>query len=218
MSYFININDFKGRYKISASTYKIQDFQAYLDQVEKQLIVEDFGITFYDDLALNISKEKYQDLLVSGYKDYLLGVNYFYYVRDAFTNTSTGNVKLNNSNSNNLTPNMDVSIPMDRFNLGVDYFNRGAMDFLNDNAVKSLLIKTASDLSGGLMFLELEEVEYLYVNDIVTINKVDYTVQSVDDVNDTITLFANGIKPGQKVIYTPFTSSYFEKKQLISPF
>tara|TARA_R110002020_G_scaffold280879_1_gene496642 strand:- start:136 stop:792 length:657 start_codon:yes stop_codon:yes gene_type:complete len=218
MSYLININDFKGRYRIAVSSFNTLKFQEYIDQVEQQIIVEDFGIDFYDDIEDNVSKDKYQDLIKSGYKDYLLGSVYFYYQRDAFLSTSTGNVKINNSNSVNVPDAMNGAIAKDRYNLGVNYYNKGALDFLNDNAVKSLLIKTANDLSGGLMFLEVAEIEYLYVNDIISINRVDYVVQNVDNINDSITILATGIKAGQKVIYLPFESTYFDKKHIITPF
>ena len=218
MSYLININDFKGSYRIAVSSFNTLKFQEYIDQVEQQIIVEDFGIDFYDDIEDNVSKDKYQDLIKSGYKDYLLGSVYFYYQRDAFLSTSTGNVKINNSNSVNVPDAMNGAIAKDRYNLGVNYYNKGALDFLNDNAVKSLLIKTANDLSGGLMFLEVAEIEYLYVNDIISINRVDYVVQNVDTINDTITILATGIKAGQKVIYLPFESTYFDKKHIITPF
>lgn len=218
MSYLININDFKGRYRIAVSSFNTLKFQDYINQVEQQIIVEDFGINFYDDIEDNVSKDKYQDLIKSGYKDYLLGSVYFYYQRDAFLSTSTGNVKINNSNSVNVPDAMNGAIAKDRYNLGVNYYNKGALDFLNDNAVKSLLIKTANDLSGGLMFLEVAEIEYLYVNDIISINRVDYVVQNVDTINDSITILATGIKAGQKVIYLPFESTYFDKKHIITPF
>jgi len=218
MSYLININDFKGRYRIAVSSFNTLKFQEYIDQVEQQIIVEDFGINFYDDIEDNVSKDKYQDLIKSGYKDYLLGSVYFYYQRDAFLSTSTGNVKINNSNSVNVPDAMNGAIAKDRYNLGVNYYNKGALDFLNDNAVKSLLIKTANDLSGGLMFLEVAEIDYLYVNDIISINRVDYVVQNVDTINDTITILATDIKAGQKVIYLPFESTYFDKKHIITPF
>jgi hypothetical protein len=218
MSYLININDFKGRYRIAVSSFNALKFQEYIDQVEQQIIVEDFGLSFYSDIEINPTKDKYQDLINSGYKEYLLGSIYFYYQRDAFLSTSTGNVKINNSNSINVPDAMNGAIAKDRYNLGVNYYNKSSLDFLNDNAVKSFLIKSATDLSGGLMFLEIDDFDYLYVNDVITINRVDYLVQNIDEINESVTILATGIKAGQKLIYLPFTNPYFENKLLITPF
>lgn len=218
MSYLININDFKGRYRIAVSSFNTLKFQEYIDQVEQQIIVEDFGLSFYSDIEINPTKDKYQDLIKSGYKEYLLGSIYFYYQRDAFLSTSTGNVKINNSNSINVPDAMNGAIAKDRYNLGVNYYNRGALDFLNDNAVKSFKITSSLNLGNNLYQLSILEIDYLYVNDVIRINNIDFTIQSIDDIASTITIISNVDLSGQKLIYDPFVNVYFDKKQLITPF
>ena len=218
MSYLVNINDFKGRYRIAVASFNVSNFQSYIDQTEEQIITEDFDTDFYNDIVSNSSKDKYQDLLTSGYKDYLLGSIYFYYQRDAFLSSSTGNVKINNSNSVNVPDAMNGAIAKDRYNLGVGYYNRGAVDFLNDNAVKSYSILSSSDLGGGLAQLDLLEIDYLYANDVVRINNIDYVVQSVDDIGNSITILTNEDLTGSKVVYDPFVNVFFENKILITPF
>jgi len=218
MSYLINKNDFKGRYRIAVSSFNTATFEEYLNQVEEQIITDDFGTDFYADVETNATKSKYQDLLDSGYKDYLLGACYFYYQRDNFLSTSSGNSQINNSNAVNVTSQFNSSLASDRYNLGVGYFNRGALDFLNDNAVKSELISSSTDLGGGLIRLDVLDVEYLYANDYVKINGLEYLVNAVDDVANTITITATGDFTGQKVIYLPFTEPYFEEKLLITQF
>lgn len=218
MSYLININDFKGRYRIAVSTFNTLKWQEYIDQVEEQMLLEDFGKTFYSDVAINPSKEKYTDLLDSGYKDYLLGSTYFYYQRDAFLSSSTGNVKINNSNSVNVPDAMNGAIAKDRYNLGVNYYNRGALDFLNESAVQSYLINSATDIGSGLLELAVTEIMYLYANDVITINNVDYVVQSVDETLGKIVILSTDLTlVGSNVIFMPFTETYFDPKFLITP-
>ena len=218
MSYLINKNDFKGRYRIALSSFNVSTFQEYLTQCEEQLITEDFGADFYNDVMVNPTKDKYTDLLESGYKDYLLGACYFFYQRDNFLSTSSGNSRINNSNATNVSNQFNSSLASDRYNLGVGYYNRGAFDFLNDNAVKSQLINSSTDIGGGLITLDVLDVDYIYANDTVTISGVDYVVNSIDDVANTITITATGDFTGQKVIYLPYTETYFDPKELIIQF
>lgn len=218
MSYLINKNDFKGRYRIAVSSFNVSTFQEYLTQCEDQLITEDFGADFYNDVMVNPTKDKYTDLLESGYKDYLLGACYFFYQRDNFLSTSSGNSNINNSNATNVSNQFNSSLASDRYNLGIGYYNRGAFDFLNDNAVKSQLINSSTDIGGGLITLDILDVDYIYANDSVTISGVDYVVNSVDDVSNTITITATGDFTGQKVIYLPYTETYFDPKEVIIQF
>ncbi len=217
MSIFLNINDFKGRYRISTSSYNQQTFQDYIDQVEEQVIIDTFDLAFYLDAETTPTKDKFTDLLENGYKDYLLGSVYFYYMRDNFTPTSTGNVKLNNSNSTNIPDGTTIGISKDRYNLGVSAFNTYTTDFLNENAVKSELIDSTVDLGGGQYRLFLNDIEYLYANDTITIDKVDYTVQSVNDLDSSVVILANEDLSGRKAIWLPFCTTYYEELEYITP-
>jgi len=73
-------------------------------------------------------------------------------------------------------------------------------------------------LGGGLAQLDLLEIDYLYANDIVRINNIDYVVQSVDDMGNSITILTNEDLTGSKVVYDPFVNVFFENKILITPF
>jgi hypothetical protein len=217
MSIFLNINDFKGRYRISTSSYNQQTFQDYIDQIEEQVIIDTFDLAFYLDAETTPTKDKFTDLLENGYKEYLLGSVYFYYMRDNFTPTSTGNVKLNNSNSTNIPDGTTIGISKDRYNLGVSAFNTYTTDFLNENAVKSELIDSTIDLGGGQYRLFLNDIEYLYANDTITIDKVDYTVQSVNDLDSSVVILANEDLSGRKAIWLPFCTTYYEELEYITP-
>ena len=217
MSIFLNINDFKGRYRISTSSYNQQTFQDYIDQIEEQVIIDTFDLAFYLDAETTPTKDKFTDLLENGYKEYLLGSVYFYYMRDNFTPTSTGNVKLNNSNSTNIPDGITIGISKDRYNLGVSAFNTYTTDFLNENAVKSELIDSTIDLGGGQYRLFLNDIEYLYANDTITIDKVDYTVQSVNDLDSSVVILANEDLSGRKAIWLPFCTTYYEELEYITP-
>jgi hypothetical protein len=217
MSIFLNISDFKGRYKISTSSYNLPTFQDYIDQVEEQVILTDFNLKFYLDAENEPTRDKFKDLMDSGYKEYLLGSVYFYYMRDNFTPTSTGNVKLNNSNSTNIPDGTTIGLSKDRYNLGVSAFNTYTTDFINNNAVKSELIDISTSIGGGLQYLTLDSVDYLYANDIVSIDKVNYTVQAVDYVEKSITIFSDKDFSGRKAIWLPYCESYFEEKEYITP-
>jgi len=138
-------------------------------------------------------------------------------MRDNFTPTSTGNVKLNNSNSTNIPDGTTIGISKDRYNLGVSAFNTYTTDFLNENAVKSELIDSTIDLGGGQYRLFLNDIEYLYANDTITIDKVDYTVQSVNDLDSSVVILANEDLSGRKAIWLPFCTTYYEELEYITP-
>jgi len=217
MSIFLNISDFKGRYKISTSSYNLPTFQDYIDQVEEQVILTDFNLKFYLDAENEPTRDKFKDLMDNGYKEYLLGSVYFYYMRDNFTPTSTGNVKLNNSNSTNIPDGTTIGISKDRYNLGVSAFNTYVTDFLNNNAVKSELIDSTIDLGAGQYKLFLSDIEYLYANDTITIDKIDYNIEVIDDIENSIIIYTDKDLSGRKAIWLPYCESYFEEKEYITP-
>ncbi len=218
MAIFINIDDFVGRYRLAVSTYNKEDFNSYLDQVVRQTLTYDFDTSFYDEAINDHSKSKFQDLLNNGYKDYLITTSYFYYQRDAFLHTSSGNVKINNSNSVNVPNPMNGAIASDRYNLGVNFFNNKSLPFLNENSNYKIEITNTSDISIGVKRLTAVGIKYLYAGDLVKINGLDYEVISIDNSSSTIDVYSTESLTGYYVTYEPFNKNLFCEKKIITPF
>jgi len=111
MSLLIQPTDFTGRHRIGQNCYS--ELQLYIDKYEKIILQDLLGCALYDIFAAdvvdfvpvtNIYLDIYNPFCIEdcgidyrseGMKEMLLGMVYFYYVRDLAPKVTTGGVKLN---------------------------------------------------------------------------------------------------------------------------
>lgn len=102
MSVFVQISDFSnGLYKIPTNIHTQGDLQSYIDQHEKSFIYKTFGIVMGEEIYGNpllfteLQEEFIEDIEgcfteSKGLKFGLLGVIYFYYMRDQYVKAVNG--------------------------------------------------------------------------------------------------------------------------------
>lgn len=210
MSYLIEYTDFIGYWGITSSTYNSDELQDYIDQFEKQISTELFGKATFKDMKISPLQQKYVDLLDNGYKELLLGWIYFYYVRDNFENTSTGNFVLNAENSSNIGNSFNYSVCKARYNNGTFNWNDYTTDFLQDYGTITEEVLSSVTI-GQTSTLTVESTEYLKDGDSVFIGMDKFIVSNLTAA--TIDITTSTDYTGEMLTWHPFGSEFSTLKK-----
>lgn len=139
MGILIDSDDFVGVFELAQGTYIDADIDAYIDQREKDILVNLLGVELFDlfeaDLvsqvpATPIYETIYNSFYIDddscvrssdGMKKMLLGLIYFYYVRDdSSVNTAMGN-RVNNAENSRESNSSERGL-VQRYNKAVDTY------------------------------------------------------------------------------------------------
>jgi hypothetical protein len=139
MGILINSDDFVGVFELSQGTYQDDDIDAYIDQREKDILVNLLGVELFDlfeaDLVAQVPATPiYQTIynpfqfdddscvrLSDGMKKMLLGLIYFYYVRDdSSVNTAMGN-RVNDAENSRESNSSERGL-VQRYNKAIDTY------------------------------------------------------------------------------------------------
>jgi len=113
MANIIQISDFDGgRFSIAVNSFQENELQAYIDQYQKEALIDLLGLELYELLILDLDangvpqSQIYLDIFNDFYKEiygeyersqgikfYLKGIIYFHYVRDLYNRQTTVGVK-----------------------------------------------------------------------------------------------------------------------------
>lgn len=206
MATILQIEDFVGVYRISVSSHKSSTLQAYIEQTQEDVLSE------LDLTAFDITKDKYIDLLSVGkFKDVLLGLTYFNYVRDNFEPSTVGAVNLNASNSTAAPREAVYEVAKDRFNRAAHIWNKYTLDFLREFSSLNTEVVTVFD-NTTYWVLVLDDAKYLENGDKVTIGGVSYVVDNIDKITNSIEVAkTNVIVTGESVFYSPFNELFLDQ-------
>lgn len=219
--------DFTGKVRISTNSFS--SLEAYISELEPQIIKEVLNSDCLYEIETDVElKSKYTDLLDGGYytnsdgerinfiglKQFLKYYIYASYNADNFSNTVIGNVR-NIAENSSYNGSEASQIVYNRWNEAVTIYEEDIYEFLKEfEDVKTTI--TASVDGGGSYALSVPSTKYLYAQDEVTIDGVDYTVFSVvDDTTITIIEATGGLDfTGKEVSWKPFFDIYFNKYDL----
>lgn len=147
MGTYVNSTDFVSKFSITKNDFDSGKLDYYIDRYEIITLKELFGVELFDLWAAGIIAtdpiyETLRDAFTvqldcgiilesRGIQDILLGVIYFHYKTDAYTqNTITGSVKSNNENAENVG--LFTANIQSRYNEAVCTYN-AIQDYIYDN-------------------------------------------------------------------------------------
>ena len=196
----VTINDFVGKWKITADTYQKEYLQDYLDQYQDEFIRYIISVDAYNEVnAAGISsKPKWNDLFNGsngyyndafkmkmyhyGVTDALKGLLYFVYVKDRmFDPTNSGNVEPLQGVSKRTNNVHNGYIAASRWNHAIVRLKDEVLPFIENYEEVSRNIDSSIDLGSGNYTVNVSDTIYLSDGEKVTISGIEYTVSNLID-------------------------------------
>jgi hypothetical protein len=212
------IQDYKGFTLIPTNRHtELGNLITYFEPLIIKEVLNDYC---YKQISTqNPLQSKYTDLIAGGYytnsddeevhfrglKEALLNRIYYDFNRQNFTPTQSGAVKNAYENSTPLTTSQLSGVVFERYNNFVDIYRHDLVPFLATFEA-SKTTSTASVANIGTYTLSVPNTKYLYANDTVTIDEVEYVVFAVvDNTSIEIVEATMGLDfTGKVVEWTPF--------------
>jgi len=208
---------FVGAYKISTDNFSgLSDYISLYEPMYLRDVLGDENAdelngmspltTKYDELinGVTYTNESGYKKINKGLKTVLIAMIYFHYVADNFINTSVGNVRKANENSDRLTAGENAQTCVTKHNLGAMLTESDIRPFLtNYNTIK----ETASNSvdNAGEYTVSIASTKFLTAGDVIEIDGIEYTTTTVnEDVSVVFTTTAGLDFTGKEVKWQPF--------------
>jgi hypothetical protein len=206
----ITFADFQnGLFRISQAQVLRPDLEAFIAEKYAPFVREVIGDPAYIEIKNEtpLMKDKWLDLFNGvdyfntdadamrthrGLKRVVLGVIYFFWVRDSgVLNTPTGNERNKNGNSDSK---WGGYFARDRYNTVIQELQNEVYPFIENYKLVGDFVDSSIDLGGNAYTINVPDTKYLYDNDLVKINGIEYTVSNViADTSFDIVASATGL-------------------------
>ena len=210
-----------GLFRISQAQVLRPDLEAFIAEKYAPFVQSIIGQPAYIEIKNEtpLMKQKWLDLFNGvdyfntdadkmathrGLKRVVLGIVYFYWVRDSgVINTPTGNERNKNGNSDS---NWGGYFARDRYNTVIQEMQDEIYPFIEEYALIGEYVSSSIDLGGNAYTINVPDTTYLYDGDLVQINAVEYTISNVvADTSFDIVASATGLDfAGQLFSYEPY--------------
>jgi len=210
-----------GLFRISQAQVLRPDLDAFIAEKYAPFVREVIGDPAYIEIKNEspLIKQKWLDLFDGvdyfntdvdamrthrGLKRVVLGVIYFFWVRDSgVVNTPTGNERNKNGNSES---NWGGYFARDRYNTVMQELQEEVYPFIENYELLSGIVGSSIDLGGNAYTINVPGTKYLYDSDVVKINGIEYTITNlIADTSFDIVASATGLDfAGELFSYEPY--------------
>jgi len=192
----ITYQDFTGLFRISQAQVLRPDLEAFISEKYATFVREIIGDQAYIEIRDEspLIKQKWLDLFNGsdyfnnctdkmetqrGLKRVVLGVIYFYWMRDSgVVNTPTGNQRNKNSNSNNVNGGV---FARNRYNTVIREMSEEIYPFIENYSNVDGFVESSIDLGANEYTINVSDTTYLYEGDTVKIDNISYSISNLID-------------------------------------